>query len=194
MAVTDDLSKVALMWLDIRMDDLFKVRLICVVGNLSVHISFMMDRNVMAAMVRGVMQLSLLLDKVINITVTLVEGILNDVISSLKLANLTLMFQYVSALLTFNLFLSLLLFPGFLFSSCVEERFNFVVLMIELEFFFIHVRVPLAELDESFISITLPIGSVALFLGKCKLILVISIVVMVSVCVSFKLRVEMFWG
>ena len=130
----------------------------------------------------------------INITVALVEGILNDIISSLKLANLTLVFQYVSALLTFDLLLSLLLFPSFLFSSRMEERFYFVVLMIELELFFIHIRVPLAELDESFISITLPIGSVALFLRKCKLILVISIVMMVSVCVSFKLGVEMLWG
>ena len=193
VTMTNNLGQVTLMRLHVSVDHFLKMRHVRMVRDLGEHLSFMMERLMvtMHVMMRRMMcKLSVLFDQMVNVAIALVERVFDDLIGGFELADLALMLEDVPALLSFNLLFPLLLLPGALFSARMEERFNFVVLVIELELLLIHVGVPLTELNESFVSITLSIGSVALLLRQRKLILVVSIIVVLRETMAVVLRLK----
>ena len=123
---------------------------------------------------------ALLLDLVINISVTLVLRIHNLLVGLLDFVDLPLVLNELTALLSQRLSRLLIKLPGFLLGMRVEEWLHLVLMMVQLEFLLAHVNVAHSELFKLLIRFLLLPIHIMLLLDKRLFVLPVAIVLLRS--------------
>ena len=115
-----------------------------------------------------------LFDHVINILVTHILRVHDPLVSLFNLAGFPLVLENATTLLSQRLFLLFMELPGLLLGVRVEKWLDLVEMMVELELFLAHVRVPRPELSKLFVGIFLLIFSITFLLGQVLIVLVVA--------------------
>lgn len=129
---------------------------------------------VVSLMVGSSCTFATLLNHMVNVLVAHVLRVHDTLVGLFNFAGLPLVLENTTTFLSQCLLLLFLELPGLLLGMGVEKWLDLIVMMMELEFFLTHVRVPRPELSKLFIGISLLLINITLLLEQVLVVLVVA--------------------